>query len=110
MLAMAILAKETGGYLYADGDEVSVKGDAVLIAHGFDPLHLTHLSPSTKGGHTVVRPLISQFSQIQEHLFQGSSLLARFNGFSAQPSGEPGSKLIKRTRRMPCWVCWFDRV
>lgn len=30
MLAMAILAKETGGYLYADGDELSVKGDVAV--------------------------------------------------------------------------------
>ncbi|WP_156794621.1 hypothetical protein [Herbaspirillum seropedicae] len=30
MLAMAVLAKETGGYLYADGYEVSVKGDTAV--------------------------------------------------------------------------------
>ena len=30
MLAMAILAKETGGYLRADGDAVSVNGDAAV--------------------------------------------------------------------------------
>jgi len=34
-----------------------------------------HLPVPSEGNYAVMRPLISQFFQVQEHLFQGSSLL-----------------------------------
>lgn len=54
-----------------------------------------------EGSHPVIRPFISQFSQVQEHLFQGSSLLPRVDRFRTESSGEPGGEVIERAWRTP---------
>jgi len=51
-----------------------------------------------------MRPLISKLPYVQEHLFQGPSLLPRFKRLCAEPGRESGSEVVVRARRTPCWI------